>query len=170
MNTTESDFKPIATPVLEKYGPLLYRICVSVIHDSYYAEDAVSETLLRYYSSAPKFRSEVHEKSWLIRVARNVSIDIVRYRKRHTHVSIETVPEEFLAVSENAEESSAILFSLFSLPEIYSTVVWLYYGEKMDTSSIAKTLGISNAAARKRLSRGRELLKAKYEGRKEGMS
>lgn len=164
MNTTELDFKPIVTPVFEKHGPMLYRICLSVLHDVHYAEDAVSETLLRYYSSAPKFKSEDHEKAWLIRVARNVSIDIVRYRSRHVNVPIDSVPEELLADSDDAEERSAILSSLFSLPEIYSTPIWLYYGEGMDSRSIAKALGISDAAARKRLSRGRELLKAKYNG------
>ena len=163
MKNIEKNGRPECSSVMEKYGSMLYRICLSVVHDSYYAEDAVSETLLRYYTVSPRFKSDEHERNWLIRVVRNVSIDIARRRSRLTYVSLDKIPEELLAENDDTVKSAEIFSALFSMPEIYSTVVWMYYGEGMDTPSIAKALRISPAAARKRLSRGRELLKIKYE-------
>ena len=43
MKNTQEQFREERSPVFEKYGAMLYRICLSVLHDNYYAEDAVIE-------------------------------------------------------------------------------------------------------------------------------
>ena len=163
MKNTQEQFREERSPVFEKYGAMLYRICLSVLHDNYYAEDAVSDTFLRYYTSARRFKSDEHERAWLIRAARHASIDILRRRKRNSYSPIESIPEEMLAEYDDLVRASALFSALFSLPEIYSTSIWMYYGEGMDSQAIAKALNLSPSAVRKRLSRGRELLKQKYE-------
>ena len=53
---------------------------------------------------------------------------------------------------------------LYTLSEKYRKVIVLYYMEEMTTKEIANILRISESTVRKRLQRGRDMLRQKGEG------
>lgn len=65
-----------------KYSNMLYKICIVMLCNEQDAQDAVQDTFCRYLEKKPEFKSPEHEKAWLIRVATNISRDMLRFRKR----------------------------------------------------------------------------------------
>ena len=151
-----------AREAVERYGDMLYRICLLTLRNSADAEDAVQETFIKYIQKSPEFNDGEHEKAWLITVATNKCRDMLRYRSRH-----QTESEELLLTYAIEKEESGILDALMELPEKYKTPLMLFYIDGYKIDEIAGIMGISVSAAKMRLSRGRKLLEEKY--RKEYM-
>ena len=75
---------------------------------------------------------------------------------------------EFLSLDEirglcTSEDNAQILGLLVSLDEKYRIVIHLHYVESYQTEEISSMLDISRAAVKKRLQRGREMLREIYE-------
>ena len=151
-------FTPDPERAVEIYGNSLYRLCSVMTGNKEDAQDAVQECFLRYITKAPDFRDEEHEKAWLIRVSANICKDILRKRKHQSFLSLDDIKN--LAVSE---DNAQILEILVSLEEKYRIVIHLHYVEGYTAREIASMLGITEAAVKKRLQRGRDALREIYE-------
>ena len=143
--------------VIKKYSNMLFKICLVMLGGEQDAEDALQDTFLKYISKAPVFSDTEHQKAWLIRVTTNTCNDMGRFRLRHNHVNIDDLSNYY-----QSEESADILEMVLMLPQKYKIVIHLHYVEGYDVESIAKITGISVAATKKRLQRGREMLKLEY--------
>ena len=141
-----------------KYSPMLYRICVVMLGNEADAQDAVQDTICKYLERTEGFRDQEHEKAWLIKVAQNRCIDMRRFRLRHPQVEL----SEITASYENPEYSE-VLTQLVALPMPVKSAVYLYYIEGYKTKEVSQMLGISVNAVKKRLSRGRKLLRLRLE-------
>lgn len=75
----------------------------------------------------------------------------------------ENILAQMAAKSEMDDSSEEFIKLIFSLKEKLRNAVYLYYYEEYSTEEIASILKISNAAVRKRLERGRVLLKDKLQ-------
>ena len=151
-----------AREAVEKYGDVLYRLCLIMLRNTADAEDAVQETFIRYIQKSPDFADNEHEKAWLITVATNKCRDMLRYRSRHF-----TESEELLNSCALEKADSGILDALMELKDKYRIILTLHYVEGYKIEEIAELTGISPSAVKMRLSRGRKLLEEKY--RKEYM-
>ena len=144
--------------LIDQYVDSLFRLCYTILKNRMDAEDAVSETLMKYYTKAPVFIDEKHRKSWLIRVASNICKDILRTNRYRKHLDLNEV---YLPAPDNPD--SDILATVLRLPEKDRTVIYLHYLEGYSTAEIAGILSISTTAVRKRLQHARSKLKLEYE-------
>ncbi len=149
---------PDAERAVRAYGNSLYRLCSVMTGSREDADDAVQECFLRYIEKAPDFNDWEHEKAWLIRVASNICKDILRKRRHKSFVSLDEIRN--LGTSE---DNAQILGLLISLEEKYRIVIHLHYVEGYKSRELSALLGISEAAVKKRLQRGREALREIYE-------
>ena len=149
---------PDAERVINEYGDSIYRLCSVMLKNTFDAQDAIQECFLKYITKAPNFNDSEHEKAWLIKVAANVCKDMMRKRRRLSPVS----PDEIRNLGKS-EDNAQILGLLVSLEEKYRIVIHLHYVEGYKTGEISAMLGISEAAVKKRLQRGREALREIYE-------
>lgn len=143
--------------VLNKYGDLLYRLCILMLKNESDAEDAVQETIIKYYQKAPSFEDTEHEKAWLIRVATNQCRDLLRFKARHPQMDEDCLPKIACESSD-----SGILEALAALPEKYRLVLTLYYIEDYRIEDIAKIIRRTPSAVKMRLQKGRRLLEKIY--------
>ncbi len=141
---------------VDRYGNTLLRVALNLLGSREDAEDAVQDTYLQYLRHAPEFRDDEHEKAWLLRVCINLCKNARRDRGRRDHTALDSVVNLIPSTDEDDRE---VLRTVMSLPEKYRIVIYLYYMEGMSSREIAGTLGISEPAVRKRLQKGRELLK-----------
>ncbi|MBQ7837107.1 MAG: sigma-70 family RNA polymerase sigma factor [Clostridia bacterium] len=153
-NKTEEEIRELVS----KYSSLIFRISYCILCNSADAEDAVQETFLRYLTKAPEFTSEEHRKAWLIKVSANVSKNMLMFRLRRETVNLEDV--EDIGIDERDYETFELIMSL---PAKHKIVMTLYYVEGYKSKEIAEIIGISEEAVRKRLQKGRELLKNEIE-------
>lgn len=144
--------------VLENYFNMLFKLCFTILCSNADAEDAVSETMLKYITKAPEFKNEEHRKAWLIRVATNVCNSMYRFRKRNNYVNIDDL--DAAAADNNDFE---IMESVMRLPLKYKTILHLHYIEGYKIKELAEILKISESAAKKRLQYAREQLRFELE-------
>ena len=137
-----------------KYSDMLYKICTVILCNEQDVQDAIQDTFCRYLERKPNFRDEQHEKAWLIRVATNISRDMIRFRIRHPKVSIDELEN-----SLTAPEHKETLRELLELPVKQKMVIYLHYVEGYQIKEIADILGITEGAVKMRLHRGREQMK-----------
>lgn len=144
--------------LVENYSTLIFRVSYCILGNRDDAEDAVQETLLRYLTKAPEFESEEHRKAWLIKVSANISKNMMLFRLRRETIDIDDVKN--IGIQENDYE---IFELIMNLPAKYKIVLTLYYIEGYKSKEIAEIIDISEEAVRKRLQKGRELLKKIFE-------
>ncbi len=144
--------------VVHKYGNMIFRIAFCILGNRDDAEDAMQDTFLKYITKAPSFSSDEYEKAWLIRVVTNISKNMVSLRLRRRTVSI----DELIDVGV-AEEDTGVFEAVMDLPVKFKIVMALHYIEGYTSKEISNIISLSDAAVRKRLQKGRELLKYQIE-------
>lgn len=143
-----------------RYKKTVYGIAVTQLSSKSEADDVFQEVFMTYLIKAPEFGSEEHEKAWLIRTTINIC---KRYNVLPRWISIETFSDNVADIRLDTEEQRRVFDEVRSLPDKYRIAIYLYYFEGMSTSECAKTLKLGESAFRKRLSRGRELLRKRLE-------
>lgn len=141
------------------YAAMLYRISFLYLGNGADAEDVLQDVFTKYFFGKAKFNSAEHEKAWLIRTTQNACLDLLKKAGRK-NVSTEEI--ELYVYCEN-DERQDVLHSVFALPPKYKNVVLLHYYNGYSVEEIARILKISKAAVKKRLQRGREMLKPELE-------
>ncbi len=152
--------------IMSTYGNMLFQYAFLMLGNRQDAEDVLQDTLIKYWKKAPVFRNPDHEKAWLLTVVANQCRDMLRFRKRHLMVDLESIQE----LSDKTSEeflNSGILEALMRLPEKYKQVLYLHYVEEYSVADIANIIGRTSSAVKMRLKKGRQLLEEKY--RKEFM-
>lgn len=143
--------------IVNRYGNLLYRLCILMLKNESDAEDVVQETMIKYCRKAPVFKDREHEKAWLIKVAANQCRDILRFRARHPQTD-----DTCLDKISCTPPDSGIMDALTSLPEKFRLVLTLYYIEDYRIEEIAKIINRTPSAVKMRLQKGRNMLEKIY--------
>lgn len=157
MNNTPSPPADDIETIINRYGDMLYRICILMLKNESDAQDVVQETIIKFYQKSPAFADCEHEKAWLIRVATNGCRDLLRFRLRHPQLA-----EEQLDCLSCERVDSGILDALLEVPEKYRLVLTLYYVEDYGIRDIADMICRTPSAVKMRLQKGRRLLEKIY--------
>jgi RNA polymerase sigma-70 factor, ECF subfamily len=129
--------------------------------------DVVQDAYLRAYRSLGRFRGDAQFTTWLYRITANCSANLLAKRARHRTETLsddESVidlrpgvdPEQCLA---GQDERARVASALARLPWRLRQVIVLRDIYDLTHGSIAKELGISEAAAKVRLHRARRRLR-----------
>src|SRR5436190_12662841 len=71
-----------------RYQTRVYNLCYRMLSDPDAAADATQEAFLSAWRAMPRFKGE-HFRTWLLRIATNACLDVLRSRKRHPTQSID---------------------------------------------------------------------------------
>lgn len=143
--------------IVDTYGNMLFRICLVILCNENDAEDVVQETFINYLTKSPTFHDSEHEKAWLITVATNRCKNMRRFNLIRRHIDISD-----LQLYSKDVESYGLLDYLMKLPNKHKIVLLLYYVEGYKVDEIATLLNITSSAVKKRLQRGRVLIRESY--------
>ena len=163
------------TKAYQTYCNMVYRIAFVQTKSQAQAEDIQQDVFMALVRYSDRIRSEEHLKAWLIRVTRNacrkhfrslwikltVLYDDTLLKEQETDsgglaVSAENVSPD---PAEAGDEALVLREAVEQLPENSRTVIHLFYYEEMSVREIARSLGISEANAKTRLSRARDQLR-----------
>ena len=152
------------------YDRRIYQIAYRIVENNHDAEDVLQEAFLKAFEGLDRFRRESSFYTWVVQIAVNGALQRVNKRRKRPTVSLDNSnqddadfrPKEIVVWEEDPEklyskkETHVILErAIASLPVIYRTVFLLKDVENLPVDTIAKTLGISRAAAKSRLIRAR---------------
>lgn len=107
----EDVLNEIAQGNLEALGSLyqelrvpVYHIVMCIVGQKQMAEDVTQETFIRVYAGAKSYQPGTNPKAWVISIARNLAIDNMRSRRKHSKES-EISAENQLSNGPLQEES-----------------------------------------------------------------
>lgn len=143
-----------ATALLDRHGESILRLAYSYLHNQSDAEDILQDTLIQYLRTAPILESPAHEKAWLLRVAGNLSKNLLRAQGYRQADQLEDT-----LVAQEREDLSYVWEAVKALPVPYREAIHLFYYEGYSTAQIAQILDQKESTVRSHLKRGREKLK-----------
>ena len=143
----------------ERYLDTLYRVALNCLRVPADAEDAVQETMLRFWRTESVFDSGEHLRNWLIRVCVNVCRDMSRSWWKRRTVSLETCAE--MTFDDPAKRT--LWNEVMSLPAKYRLPLYLYYYEGYSAAEVGELLGLNVSTVQTRLARARAKLKSLLE-------
>jgi len=132
------------------------------------ARDVVQETYLRAWNGLKNFRGDAQFTTWLYRITANTAYTTVKRRRRHRVDALDELPSDPVETRiesqpEESAEQAAMLdrlsVALDELPPKLRVLVVLKDVYGLSHEEIAAELGISVAAAKVRLHRGRKRLR-----------
>ena len=148
---------------------------IAIVRHREDAEDAMQETLLRAYANLGGFRRSCKFSTWFTAIGINAALTVIRKRKSRRESDIEPhSPDErawdIVDPAPDPERGVAkaqiILLlrkEIHRLSPKMKELVTSYYGHNHSLREAADALGISVAAVKSRLSRGRRSLRSSLE-------
>ena len=138
--------------LVTEYQSTLYRLALCIMRNPADAEDAVSEAVTAAWVRLGCLKKDSCFKAWLYRILVNTCRGGLRGSGRI--VSMDDVAEP---VSPQRDDS--IWDAVEHLGEPHSSVLILFYYERLSVKEIGQVLGVSEGAVKTRLSRARDELR-----------
>ena len=157
MNTLQND----RDRIVELFADTVWRVALSRTGREDAAKEVFQDVFLHYFEKERTFENEEHQKAWLIRTA---IICSRKYLSSYFQTATLSLDEAIGLSAEEADQTGEVYGALLRLPAKYRMPIILYYLEEIPTEECLQILKLKPAAFRKRLSRGRELLKNLLKG------
>lgn len=138
--------------LLERHLPAVYTFCARFIGNPEDAQDAAQEAFLKAWRNLARFDLERSFRTWVLAIARNASIDLMRKRRplafsqfaaetasafEETIADPEPLPEEVFARATLAEDVRA---ALAHLPPRSRAILSMRYEEELSFEEIAQVM------------------------------
>jgi len=143
------------------HSAAVYRVARAIVRDHSLAEDVTQDTLIKAWRALPRFRGESSLRTWVLRIANNTAISMLRRRREELRPpwSLQATGKQDTAAT--VERSMAIEQfgeSLAELDPSSRAIIVLREVEDMAYDDIASVLNISTPTVRTRLFRARRTL------------
>jgi len=152
--------------LVSKYMKRVVSIAWGIVRNAHDAEDLAQEAFVKAYRTIDRFRSGEPFGPWIYRIVTNLSLDVVKHRKRYRQEPLddrEPAARRDLAdlPAETRELSERIDEAIESLPAMQRIVARLYLVEQFGHAEIAAMTRLSEGTIRSHLSLARTKLKDK---------
>jgi RNA polymerase sigma-70 factor (ECF subfamily) len=156
-----------------RYQTRVYNLCLRMLSDPDAAADATQDSFISAYKAMPRFKGGQF-RAWLLRIASNACLDVLRSRKRHPSLSLERwhegSPEEEVeplplpdldphadpeASALNAELAATIQSGLDSLPPDQRIALVLVDVQGLSYDEAAAVTEASLGTVKSRINRAR---------------
>lgn len=148
-------------------------VAFRILRERSQAEDVLQETFLRFIQMQDHVDETRGIPGLLVKIAANLSIDILRKKRHETRLDVDSVESQDFAPDVNPplaqmgrEETLLVRQLLRRLSSIDRIVLEMRYGEQMSYEEIAKALDLTVAAVAQRIRRGKQTLRREFDGDK----
>ena len=144
---------------IDDYGKCVLGTALKILKNRQDAEDVFQNTFIKAYVKTAPFKGEEHLRRWLIRVAYNECVSMLRsgWKKK---VDLTDAPE---ALCREFEAGRELAECINRLPYAHRTSIYLHYYAGYSCEEIAESEKITPSAIRSRLERARLKLKEELE-------
>jgi len=148
------------------------RLAFRLTGDAAEAEDIAAEAMARAYARWERVRDLDHREAWVMRVAANAALDVLRRRRpafeaeRKLRLSLPT--ETAADFDEITALRIALVAALRSLPPRQREVIVLHFFSGLSDEDISAVLGIASSSVRTHLQRGLAAMRRHLPGDFEG--
>jgi RNA polymerase sigma-70 factor (ECF subfamily) len=155
--------------LVRKHGRRVYRSLLGITGSAVEAEDALQDSFLKAFQHLPHFAGRSRFSTWLVRIAINTGLQLVRNRKEFDRLDEDDeefrprniqawtdTPEEFYS---REELRRLVEREVMKLPLKYRVALMLRDLEELSTEEAAVALGLSVPGLKARVLRGRLMLR-----------
>lgn len=158
------------------YRKQMALLALSILGQREDAEDAVSSVFLQIaeknWNTVRAISSERDLRNYLLKATKHAAISLLREKKRaqrnEAPLSFPAGPDmddaAFLDRMNCHMESQRVKAAIAQLDEVYRDALYFHFVLEMSTPETARALGLTQAATKKRLYRGKQLLLTMLEG------
>jgi RNA polymerase sigma-70 factor (ECF subfamily) len=152
--------------VYEEVFPVVMRVAYHVTYNMDVSEDICQEAFIRFYEKNIDFRSVDEAKYWLIRVTKNLAINVMKRKSREQAMvdKIKNVPKVPVRNGEDAlmdsETRTLVREAVEKLPEKLKSVLVLKEYADLNYRQIAGILHISESNVKVRVHRARKIMES----------
>jgi RNA polymerase sigma factor (sigma-70 family) len=139
--------------LVRKHYRHVFALCLGMLANVHDAEDVAQETMLRGLQSVGKLARPDRFEPWILRIAKNLCVDLLRRRRREKSLPV----EQKTAVSDS-NGNHDIERAIRRLPQELRVPLTLFYFESKDARRIARKLDISPSLAYERIQAARQEL------------
>lgn len=145
-----------------RYGGLARHVCQRFLPNQADADEAFQETMIHVFQGLYRFNGRYALRPWIARIAKNVSLDILRGRARRPQESDQELDEDSVETPDEADliverlvQRDTVLEILAVLPEPHRRALVLREIDGRSHREIAKELDITSSQAKALLHRAR---------------
>lgn len=161
----QRDYRGALDALASAHGRAIGRFCAGLLGSVDDGQEALQEALMQALSAMPRYRGE-GVRAWAFGIARHVCAAELKKRTRRRSLWSRFFAEREERSSSPSLEADARLTltkALVRLSPNLREALLLRYQQGMDATEVADVLGISHAAARKRISLGLRDLRAQLD-------
>lgn len=152
----QRDYRGALEALASTHGKALGRFCVGLLGSPHDGEEALQESLVQALHAMPRYRGE-GVRAWAFGIARHVCAGELKKRTRRRSVWARVfggAEAEPVRPMDDADARLSVDKAVARLAPSLREALLLRYQQGMDATEVADVLGISHAAARKRISLG----------------
>lgn len=163
---------PSFNALVTRHEHAVYAVCLRMLREVPAAEDATQDTFVRAWTSLDSFRGGL-VRPWLLRIATNRCLDLIRASGRRPSTSLDAEPVEVEprwtsqtgdpehpeAFAARAELSGFLERALGQLPEDQRSAIILADIHGLSYEEIAETMRVAVGTVKSRISRSRARLR-----------
>lgn len=131
--------------------PRVFGLCLRLLGRRPQAEDATQEVFVRAYRALPSYDPSQPFEPWVLGIAANHCVDLIRRRHREQGLFTEEPPETpepdgapaALDLLVAAEQGEAVRRAVDALPDRYRLALVLAYYNDWDYDQLAAELGVT---------------------------
>jgi RNA polymerase sigma-70 factor, ECF subfamily len=165
------DREKLIDQLMDEYGESLLHLTYSYVGNREVAEDLTQEIFVKCYQRLDQYQKRSSLKSWMWRIAINHCKDYLR-SWHHKHIVVSDEKVKYSASQETEVENQVIqrfedeelVKAVWSLPDTYKEVIYLYYFEELSIKEISYLTKVNQNTIKTRLKRAKEILKESLEG------
>ncbi|MEN9919027.1 MAG: hypothetical protein RL662_1463 [Bacteroidota bacterium] len=152
--------------VYEKYGRVMYGICLRYSSDTDGAKDLLQDGFIKVFANINSYQGKGSFEGWMKRIFINLALENIRKDKAKKLITedIENIADSIAdETGEDLEQltETELLKMVQDLPPGYRSVFNLYVIEEYSHKEISETLGIAEGTSRSQYIRARSLLQEK---------
>lgn len=148
--------------------PSVMRVVLRLTGDWFVAEDITAETFARAFARWSTVCKLDYRDAWVMRVASNLAIDVVRRRRGPARL-LHSPSGEVADPADIAALRISLAAAVAALPKSQREAVVLRYLADMSETDVAAVLGIANGTVKSHLHRARSALGSKLDLDMEGV-
>lgn len=161
--------------IVDRYKQSVVNLIAHTVGDNQDSEDIAQQVFIQVYKNAERYEIRSKFTTWLFTIAKNLSLNEIRRRKRHPVDSLDGSEDEdvFSRPREPADMRSVapdasllhqemvrhLQAELGRLPEKQRLALLLFQEQGLSYDEIARVLGVSLSSTKSLIFRAREMLK-----------
>jgi len=142
----------------------VYRFILRTFKDEGLAEDVTAETFCELWrAAAASFKGQSRVSTWLLAIARNIAISVLRRRSEQAidendALTIEDAGDNPEVAAAKKERDAIVAHCLKSLPPTHRQLIDFFYFQDKSIAEVAKLTGVPANTVKTRMFRARQLM------------